>query len=274
MFIGELLNSLPRHTRNPKKWLKKLESLFLAAGALALAVYAGAQLYSSSYEAYAAYSFGEQLQGRAASIGGFVVHLLGRTATPGKSAHSKKRAHGEDLLRSIVYAPEGVPQHQGWSVGRLRSYEKTALPPSGSILGRLEIPSLNLSVMLLEGTDAWTLNRAVGHIEGTALPGQPGNLGVAGHRDGFFRCLKDITPDATVTLTTLKGRFYYRVNGIHIVRSKDVKVLAPTAKPTLTLVTCYPFYYVGNATKRYIVTAEMIKAESASDLAAEYDSSR
>ncbi len=261
------------NSRKRTKWLKRLELLFFTLGVLALAFYAVTELYSSCYQAYASYSFGEQLQGRVPSIGGFVAHLFGKAGTPNKQALLKKQISGEDLLRNMVYAPVIIAQNQGWSVGRLQAYRKAAALHSGSVLGRLEIPSLNLSVMVLQGTDEWTLNRAVGHIEGTAFPGQAGNLGVAGHRDGFFRCLKDITRNAVVTLTTLKGRFYYRVNRVQIVESSDVKVLAATAKPTLTLVTCYPFYYVGNASKRYIVTAEMIKAESPSDLAAEQASS-
>jgi len=257
--------------RNRKsKWLKRLQLLLAVSGILALLFYVGAQLYSSAYQAYAAYAFEVQLQGREPSLKGFCAHLLHRSEPANEPVYSKKLVRGDELLRTMIYAPEIASRSNGWSAARLRAYERAAAPSSGDILGRLEIPSLNLSVMLLEGTGAWTLNRAVGHIEGTALPGQPGNLGVAGHRDGFFRCLKNITQNATVTLTTLKGRFYYRVNSVRIVKPKDVKILTSTGKPILTLVTCYPFYYVGNAPKRYVVTAEMIKAESPSDLAQDY----
>ena len=266
--------SNPRHKGVKTKWLKRLERLSLTAGILALAFYAGARLYKSGYQSYAAYSFDEQLQGRAPSIKGFIVHLWSKAGTSGNLAHTPKRVNGADLLRSMVYAPETLPA-KDWSAGRLHAYERaSSSPSSGTILGRLEIPSLDLSVMLLQGTDEWTLNRAVGHIEGTALPGQSGNLGIAGHRDGFFRGLKNITPNATIVLTSLQGRFYYRVKGVQIVKSKDVKVLAPTTQPTLTLVTCYPFYYVGNAPKRYVVTAEIIKAESPGEVAADYANSR
>jgi sortase A len=125
--------------------------------------------------------------------------------------------------------------------------------------------------MLLQGTDDWTLNRAVGHIEGTALPGQPGNIGIAGHRDGFFRPLKDIPRNSSIILTTLKGRFLYRVSAINIVNPEDVRLLAPTPHPSLTLVTCYPFHYVGDAPKRYVVTAEMYKIQSVAEVASEYN---
>lgn len=206
------------------------------------------------------------------SLRGFISHLLGGQIQRVPAA--PKQIDGEALLRSMVYAPEAVPTNKGWSADRLRAFKNAANPSPGSVLGRLEIPAADLSVMLLQGTDDWTLNRAVGHIEGTALPGQPGNLGVAGHRDGFFRPLKDIPQNTVIMLTTLKGRFFYRVSAINIVRPDEVQLLAPTKHPTLTLVTCYPFYYVGDAPKRYVVTAEMFKIQGASEVAAEYVSAR
>ncbi len=254
------------YSRSRTKWILQLERLFFLAGVLAFGYYAGAKIYSSAYQSYEKYSFDEQLSGRSPSIPGFFAHFYEKESPPS----DEKKIDGEELLRNLVYAPEVVPGDKGWSAPRLRAFKDAAIPSTGSVLGRLEIPSVDLSVMLLQGTDDWTLNRAVGHIEGTALPGQPGNLGVAGHRDGFFRCLKDITTDTAITLTTLGGRFHYRVRAINIVKPNDVKLLAPTKHPTLTLVTCYPFYYVGGAPKRYVVTAEMVKIQGVSEVAAEY----
>jgi len=253
--------------------LLKIENLLLITGLIALAFYGGARLYTSAFQSFERYSFEEQLRGGTPSIKGFVDHLFGRKDVPDRAVQPKP-VDGEALLRSMIFAPEAVPMNKGWSADRLRAFKEAANPSPGSVLGRLEIPSVDLSVMLLQGTDNWTLNRAVGHIEGTALPGHPGNLGIAGHRDGYFRPLKDIPKDTVILLTTLKGRFYYRVNAIHIVKPKDVHLLAPTRHPTLTLVTCYPFHYVGDAPKRFVVQAEMFKIQGASEIAAEYARAR
>ena len=126
------------------------------------------------------------------------------------------------------------------------------------LIGRMEIPRLGVSVVLAEGTDEGTLRRAVGHIEGTPLPGQPGNVGIAGHRDTFFRPLRNIRRNDIVVLDTLHGQYRYRVVSTRIVTPDAVGVLAPTAEETLTLVTCYPFYFVGSAPDRFIVRAERV----------------
>ena len=116
--------------------------------------------------------------------------------------------------------------------------------------------------MVLEGTDETQLDRAVGHIEGTARPGESGYLGIAGHRDGYFRGLRRIEPGASIKLTTLDGVAIYEVASIEVVTPTDVEVLEPTEEPTLTLVTCYPFYYVGDAPKRYVVRAKQVSYEA------------
>ncbi|MGB5294297.1 MAG: class D sortase, partial [Thermoanaerobaculia bacterium] len=129
-------------------------------------------------------------------------------------------------------------------------------------LAIVRIPALDLQVPLLEGTDDLVLNRGVGRIAGTALPGELGNIGIAGHRDGFFRGLKDIGEGDTIELETLTATDVYRIDGITIVTPQDVHVLEHQAVPTLTLVTCYPFYFVGKAPKRYIVSATLIESDS------------
>jgi sortase A len=128
----------------------------------------------------------------------------------------------------------------------------------GSPFGRLEIPRLQLSAMVVEGVGARDLHFGIGHIPGTALPGDSGNVGLAGHRDTFFRKLGQLQPQDAVTLTTLTGVFEYRVVSTSIVSPEAVEVLDPTPEPELTLLTCYPFYYVGNAPQRYIVRARRI----------------
>jgi sortase A len=124
------------------------------------------------------------------------------------------------------------------------------------LIGRMEIPRLGLSAIVMEGIGARTLRRAVGHIPGTALPGQPGNVGISGHRDTFFRPLRNIRRDDLITLTTLLGEYRYRVVSTRIVRPENVAVLDASENEILTLVTCYPFYFVGPAPDRFIVRAE------------------
>jgi len=132
------------------------------------------------------------------------------------------------------------------------------VPKSGSVVARLLIPRIGVSVMVVEGADAPELKRAAGHIPGTALPGEPGNVGIAAHRDTFFRPLRSIERNDAITVSTLAGAYRYRVVSTGIVSPRDVQVLSPTGRDTLTLVTCYPFYYVGSAPKRFIVRAERV----------------
>jgi sortase A len=136
---------------------------------------------------------------------------------------------------------------------------KNPLPAlTNGLIGRLEIPRLGLSAMVVEGTSGRTLRRAVGHIPGTALPGQPGNVGISGHRDTFFRPLRHIQRNDIITVTTLFGEFRYRVVSTRIVSPSNVAVLDPGGSEMLTLVTCYPFYFVGSAPNRFIVRAERV----------------
>ena len=129
---------------------------------------------------------------------------------------------------------------------------------AGGLIGRVEISRLGVSVAVMEGTSGKTLRRAVGHIPGTALPGQAGNIGISGHRDTFFRPLRNIRQDDVVVLSTATGDLRYRVVSTKIVSPDDVTVLQSNEREVLTLVTCYPFYFVGPAPKRFIVRAERI----------------
>jgi sortase A len=129
---------------------------------------------------------------------------------------------------------------------------------AGSPLGRIEISSIGLTAMVMEGVDGRTLRHAVGHIPGTPLPGQQGNVALAGHRDTFFRGLRNIHKDDEITLTTLHGSYRYRVDSAQVVEPEDIEVLSATTDDILTLVTCYPFYFVGPAPKRFIVRAHRI----------------
>jgi sortase A len=131
-------------------------------------------------------------------------------------------------------------------------------PETGSSLGRLEISRLGISVIVLEGIDESILRHAAGHIPGTALPGESGNAAIAGHRDTFFRALRNIRQDDVVTLTTTASIVHYQVDSISIVSPEESAVLNDSGGSLLTLVTCYPFYFVGPAPQRFIVRAHRI----------------
>jgi sortase A len=133
-----------------------------------------------------------------------------------------------------------------------------AAPAPGSLLGRLEIPRLHVSAIVRAGSDARTLRLAIGHIGGTPLPGERGNVGLAAHRDTFFRRLGEIRVNDQVRLVTRDGTFTYRVAGTRVVEPQDLWVLDETKEPALTLITCYPFRYIGSAPQRFIVRAQLI----------------
>ncbi len=131
-----------------------------------------------------------------------------------------------------------------------------------AVLGTLDIPRIGLDAVVREGASAQTLRVAVGHIPGTAWPGQPGNICLAGHRDSFFRRLRSLRSGDVLRLSTRSGTFVYRVEKRQIVAPGDVAVLAPTAAPMLTLVTCYPFSFIGPAPRRFVVTARQVTVPS------------
>ncbi len=146
-----------------------------------------------------------------------------------------------------------------------RSLPASAVPDSAaprSVIGLIEIPRLGLSSVVAEGTDAISLFRAVGHLPGTPFPGRPGNVVLAGHRDTYFRPLAAIAEDDTIRITTPYGRYAYQVTGTQIVPPSRTDVLAASPSPMLTLVTCYPFRYVGRAPLRFIVQAAEIPVRS------------
>jgi sortase A len=151
--------------------------------------------------------------------------------------------------------PDSAVDFTLWNPKRVLAYNESLSAKTDLPLAILSIPRINLEVPLFNDTDDLTLNRGVGRILGTAQIGQVGNLGIAGHRDGFFRGLKDLGPDDIVELIRSGRPDKYVITQVRIVNPDDVSVLAATPTPTLTLVTCFPFYYVGNAPQRYVVTA-------------------
>ncbi|HTX39040.1 MAG TPA: class D sortase [Bryobacteraceae bacterium] len=168
----------------------------------------------------------------------------------------RENAELDRLLRDRPAVSATTPQLAAFpSSPSWKHPEDTAME---GLIGRLEIPRLVLSTIVVEGVDNSTLRRAVGHIPGTALPGQPGNVGLAGHRDGFFRPLKDLRIKDEVQFSTPRGDFKYQVESMVIVEPDNVAVLASSEENVLTLVTCYPFSYVGAAPRRLIVRARQV----------------
>jgi sortase A len=163
-----------------------------------------------------------------------------------------KRFHASQNQGS---ASTAVVDFADWSPQRIAAYKDSLAAKKDLPLAILRIPKINLEVPVFSGTDDLTLNRGAGWIAGTAQIGQPGNIGIAAHRDGFFRGLKDVGGNDVIEMD-LPGRTdQYIINNIQIVSPDNVSVLDATQAPTLTLVTCYPFYFVGSAPRRYIVTA-------------------
>jgi sortase A len=147
--------------------------------------------------------------------------------------------------------------------GQLRAGKENTSPlrstspvvKAGDTLGRVDVPRLGLSVAVMEGTKPQMLRLGVGHIEGTALPGEAGNIGIAGHRDTFFRQLRDVRRDDEIRLQTPTELLRYQVDWVKVVAPDDVSVLTPSSKSMLTLVTCYPFQFLGSAPQRFVVRA-------------------
>lgn len=134
-----------------------------------------------------------------------------------------------------------------------------SMPRTGDVIGRIDIPRLKVSAAIAQGDDEKTLRKAVGHLPDTPLPWhRHGNVGLAAHRDGLFRPLEKIRTNDDVRVVTPRGEYHYRVTKTHIVNPDDVWVLAPTKKPTITLITCFPFAYVGDAPQRFIVQAVLV----------------
>jgi len=154
--------------------------------------------------------------------------------------------------------PALEPDYALWSDKRINDYHVSNTQRDDAPLAILSISKLDLKVPVYNGTDEINLNRGAGRIKGTAKIGSPGNLGIAAHRDGFFRVLKDIEIGDSIEMLTHQGKTEFVVSSITIVDPTDVSVLAPTEDSTITLVTCYPFYFVGHAPKRFIVKGELL----------------
>jgi sortase A len=181
--------------------------------------------------------------------------------TIGIATRDAGRRQALALFEASRGLPEpAVPDQRLWSPERVRAWAATRQQTAPTPLAVLRIRRLGIEVPVLEGTDDWTLNRAAGHIADTAAPGEDGNSGIAAHRDGFFRALKDARVGDVLELETRRGALTYRVDSIWVVQPEDVSVLDPTPRSAITLVTCFPFYFVGSAPQRYIVRAVRVSS--------------
>lgn len=226
-----------KNGESPKKKRQWLESALLAGGALLLAIFVVARSWSSLESRSGVEAFE---QARAAMNSAAVTETV-----------VMPDAEPEQWL--------AIPDTTLWSEKRIREHQASLQAPADAPRAILDIGHLGIRVPVYNGADEFNLNRGVARIIGTGRVGEGGNLGIAGHRDGFFRPLKDIEIGDTLALETYAGTETYRVASIDIVDATELSVLAPTDTPTVTLVTCYPFYFVGNAPQRFIVKAEVVE---------------
>ena len=178
-------------------------------------------------------------------------------------AHSAASGVGTSAGISVGWAhavsANPRPDQTMWSKSRVSAYRESLSANASLPAGLLQIPKINLKVPIYDEVSEINLNRGVARIAGTARMGEAGNTGIAGHRDGYFRGLKDVVVGDLIELTTIGGVSRFKISSIEIVDPSDVWVLDPTANSAVTLVTCYPFYFIGHAPKRYIVTANAIE---------------
>jgi len=208
--------------------MRRLEKSLLAAGLILLAVYGGVRIYSQVSARLAVQKF--------------------------EAARQEARQNAEVKVKLETGKKVDLSL---WSELRVKEYLSSLESSTDTPLAVHRIAKLNLEVPVFDGTDDLTLNRGIGRIIGTTRLGQTGNIGLAGHRDGFFRGLKDIGPGDVMELEMPGRTERYTVTEIQITDPDDVSVLKPTSSSTLTLVTCYPFYFVGSAPQRYIVHASV-----------------
>ena len=231
-----------------RRWF---EIVLLLAGIIAVDVWLWSNAVNAVWQAWEGWAFSREVQGQRASVGEFL-------------------AEKEEQIAGKLESWLGIHKNKPVIIALHPILPVPAIGPDGMI-GRLSIPRLRLTAMVREGASEKTLSLALGHIPSTALPGQKGNVGVAGHRDRLFRGLKDIRGDDLIEFETLYGNYTYQVESTEIVKPNDVGVLKASNYSELTLVTCYPFYYVGSAPDRFIVKARQVAASLPGQLVASLD---
>lgn len=189
-----------------------------------------------------------------------------------QTVHFEAKTAGDELATGLPHGQEMGPQLASRSKAPNLGAPKFLLPAlamlldsDSRIVGKMEIPSIDLNVMIREGVDSSTLRKAAGHLSSSALPGEPGDFVVLGHRDTFFRPLRHITRGETILLTTVRGRFTYVVESIQVVAPEGL-ILEQGPLPMSTLITCFPFNYTGAAPRRFVVKARLASSQTAQDL--------
>ncbi len=212
----------------PSKLLRRIELSLLILGLLLIGVFVSAYIHRATQSRAALSRFGELKKEQ--------------SEKPARSFADRNFTHDFSL----------------WSPQRVAGYQQSLTERLDAPLAILRVPKVKLEVPILDGTDELSLNRGVGYITGMSHPGEAGNVGVAGHRDGFFRILKDVVAGELIEMETLDRVYLYKIDKIVIVDKNDNSVLRQSSEPLLTLVTCYPFYFIGSAPKRYIVVASLV----------------
>lgn len=198
-----------------------------------------------------------------ALLSAYVVARVHQTTAARAEIQSFLQAEAEGKPEAESTQANGSePDFHLWSPQRIAAYKASLSRGVPMPIAILRIRSVNLETPVLEGTDDATLNEGVGHIGGTGSPGGNGNMGIAGHRDGFFRGLKDIKEGDRIEVVTHERTESYVVDEMLIVSPDNVSVLEDRGEPSLTLVTCYPFYFVGSAPQRFIVHATLINPKN------------
>ena len=215
--------------------LHKIERLLLLLGLALLSIYVAARIHGA---------------------------LLSRAAISRMSPSHAESSVITDPRPQLDFSPADFSL---WSEKRIEGYKESLVQQVDPPLAVLRVAKIHLEVPVLDGTDDLFLNRGVGRIAGTARVGAGDNIGIAGHRDGFFRGLKDLAVGDTMDLVTPSSTETYLVDKIQIVDPKDVSVLRPAKTPSLTLVTCYPFYFIGSAPQRYVVHASITDSDQPSN---------
>ena len=199
---------------------------------------------------------------RACLIIGLTMITLGIAVRIDGAVHRQAAVAEFERIRNTSVSPT---DQLNWSEQRIADYQEALQQDAGETLAVLRIPSRNIEVPVFDSTNETALNRGSGHVTGTSLPGDRGNVAIAAHRDGFFRSLEDIEIGDEIELTTLEGQQTFRVSKLDVVDPLNVGVLNPTEDTAITLITCYPFNYVGAAPDRFIVRATLINKEKTNE---------
>ena len=233
--------------------------LLLVLGSVLIGLFIAARLLLSLERDQGVEAFDAARRNRAAASGRAerpVAHALTVTSRPDEVVAPLSVTHG--VAHGAALGLHAAPPDQSlWSQVRIAAYRESQTEKNSDPEAVLRIPAVGIEVAVYEGTSEVNLNRGAGRVEWTPPFGPAGNVGIAAHRDGFFRPLKDVAEGDEVIVDLLDSTLHYTVVDIRIVEPDDVAVLTPTEHANLTLITCYPFYFVGSAPQRYIVRAEL-----------------